>query len=120
MNNMLWVHDLNEKDAEDFFDFSGQKDEILPANQVNQHCIGCFGCWIKTPGRCVLADGWKNLPIRLAKARHVVIISRLTYGGYSPSVKKTLDRSIGYICTIKCAIVSPLIFPFIFMLRPPL
>lgn len=76
MNNMLWVHDLNEKDAEDFFDFSGQKDEILPANQVNQHCIGCFGCWIKTPGRCVLADGWKNLPIRLAKARHVVIISR--------------------------------------------
>lgn len=64
--------------------------EILP-------CTGCYHCWIKTPGVCVLKDGYTQLPAMLAEANELVMISRLVYGGLSPTIKNVLDRSLGYM-----------------------
>ncbi len=61
------------------------------------HCIGCFGCWIKTPGECVIHDGYEDMGKLFAHAERVTVISECCYGGYSPFVKNVFDRSIGYI-----------------------
>ena len=74
--------------------------DIVKAPQKEKkliHCTGCFGCWIKTPGRCVIKDAYMTMGEELGKCEELVIVSKCTYGGFSPYVKNVLDRSIGYI-----------------------
>jgi multimeric flavodoxin WrbA len=59
-------------------------------------CVGCFGCWTKTPGRCGIADDAANSIVSAyIQADTVMLLSHVTYGGYSPDIKAFLDRSIG-------------------------
>lgn len=71
--------------------------EFFDAHTPMHHCVGCFGCWIKTPGECVIKDAGRDMGKRFAACEELVIISRCIYGGFSPSVKRVLDRSISYI-----------------------
>lgn len=57
-------------------------------------CIGCFGCWTKTPGRCVLSDQANDISQVFMQADAVIILTKMTYGGYSSDVKAFLDRAI--------------------------
>lgn len=57
-------------------------------------CLGCFGCWVKTPGTCVIADDGRAFAEALNPADLVVIVTRIPFGSYAPSVKRVLDRSI--------------------------
>ena len=92
----LLIHDLNEsqwnKVAQDYegWDVISDDGKIKP-------CVGCFGCWTKTPGECVLRDGFERMGARIHKADELVIISKYTYGGFSPFVKNVIDRSIGWV-----------------------
>lgn len=70
---------------------------VFPTLPITQHCIGCFGCWIKTPGKCIIQDEAQVITELIAQAEEVIIISKCVYGGYSPSIKSILDRSIGYV-----------------------
>lgn len=60
-------------------------------------CTGCFGCWIKTPGKCVLPDSYQDMGAKLGHAQELVIISQCIYGTYSPFVRNLLDRSLSYM-----------------------
>ncbi|WP_051204312.1 flavodoxin family protein [Butyrivibrio sp. VCD2006] len=92
----LIIHDLNETEWKEIAaDYEGW--EVLSGNENVTPCVGCFGCWLKTPGECVLKDGYNHMGELIHKADEVVIMSRYTYGGFSSSVKSILDRSIGYI-----------------------
>ncbi|HWR18774.1 MAG TPA: flavodoxin family protein [Clostridia bacterium] len=71
--------------------------KVITDNGTIRHCIGCFGCWIKTPGRCVIKDGYETTGEILGKCSELILISRCTYGGFSPFVKNVLDRAISYI-----------------------
>lgn len=57
-------------------------------------CLGCFGCWVRTPGECVLKDDHAVLIKELVCSDLLVIITPITFGGHSSEVKKALDRSI--------------------------
>jgi len=57
-------------------------------------CLGCFGCWVKTPGVCVIDDVGRDVACRIARSDLVVYLTPLTFGGYSSELKKVLDRSI--------------------------
>ena len=60
-------------------------------------CMGCFGCWKKTPGKCVISDGYDNMGEMIHSAEEVIVYSRLTFGGFSGFVKNVFDRSLSYV-----------------------
>lgn len=57
-------------------------------------CLGCFGCWIKTPGQCVIDDAERDIAKKLAYADLKVYLTPIVFGGYSYELKKSLDRQI--------------------------
>ena len=70
---------------------------LVDANQKNQYCIGCFGCWLKTPGTCVLKDEFQHMGERISQVEELLVISKATFGSYSSVVKNVFDRSISYV-----------------------
>lgn len=60
-------------------------------------CLGCFGCWIRTPGECVIDDASRDITKKLALADLKVYVTPIVFGGYSYELKKVLDRQIGNI-----------------------
>jgi multimeric flavodoxin WrbA len=59
--------------------------------------VGCFLCWTKTPGACVIPDRGQEFCRLLARAEQLTIVSRCCYGGFSPDVKAMMDRHIGHM-----------------------
>ncbi len=92
----LVIHDLSEKEWNKISaDYEGWK--VVSDNGPISPCIGCFCCWRKTPGECVIKDGYENMGALIHYADEVVVISRYTYGGFSAFVKNVFDRCIGYV-----------------------
>ncbi len=70
---------------------------VISDNGLIRPCVGCFHCWNKTPGVCVIKDGFENMGQLIHRAGEVVVISRYTYGGFSGFVKNVIDRCLGYV-----------------------
>lgn len=68
--------------------------EVLEASAP---CRGCFRCWTETPGRCVMRDRLQDLGALLGATDRLDIISASCFGGYSPLVKRALDRALPYL-----------------------
>jgi multimeric flavodoxin WrbA len=92
----LLIHDLND---EEWKELSAGYDgwEIISDNGSIKPCVGCFGCWIKEPGECVIKDGYEKMGALIHRADEIKVISRYTYGGFSSFVKNVFDRSIGWV-----------------------
>jgi multimeric flavodoxin WrbA len=58
------------------------------------HCIGCFNCWVKTPGECVIKDDSQELLQKYINCDLVIYLTPIVFGGYSYELKKFLDRAI--------------------------
>lgn len=91
------IHDLSNEQFQSLFPQADSDACIISDTGTIRHCVGCYGCWIKTPGKCVLKDGYDNMGELLSKSTKVTIISRCFYGCYSPFVKNVLDRSIPWL-----------------------
>lgn len=57
-------------------------------------CTGCLKCWTKTPGECVIDDRQRNIYSDMARSDCVILITPITFGGYSNELKKGMDRLI--------------------------
>ena len=57
-------------------------------------CVGCFGCWVKTPGVCLQRGAAREVAARMARAELLVYLTPVTFGGYSWQLKKALDHLI--------------------------
>lgn len=58
------------------------------------NCTGCFGCWTRTPGKCVIRDDAVTVYPLIAQSDEVLYVSRLRYGGYDTTMKTMLERAI--------------------------
>lgn len=95
-NRKVVIHDLTREEWEGFVDVPEDVKVIADDGSIKK-CIGCFGCWVKTPGQCVIADDYQKMGAVFGGAEELVIISRCSFGSYSPFVKNVLDRSISYM-----------------------
>jgi len=57
-------------------------------------CMGCFGCWIKKPGECVIDDRMSDLNRGFVNSDMVIYLSPVIFGQFSANIKNTLDRWI--------------------------
>ncbi len=57
-------------------------------------CQGEFDCWLRTPGRCKIHDAEQAITAALPSADAVVLVSPLTFGGFSHALKRAIDRLI--------------------------
>lgn len=60
-------------------------------------CLGCFKCWVQTPGICIIDDYGREVAKKNIQSDNLVYITPITFGGYSAELKKAVDRSIGLI-----------------------
>ena len=91
----LLIHDLKDEDIKAFGEFEGW--ETVSDDGTIKPCVGCFCCWHKDPGQCIVRDGYENMGALIHRAEEVCVISRYTYGGFSGFVKNVFDRSLGYV-----------------------
>ena len=64
-------------------------------NDMNiKRCMGCFSCWVKTPGSCIIKDDAHKIYSDLAMSDRVVYISRIINGTYDFEIKKVQERMI--------------------------
>jgi multimeric flavodoxin WrbA len=69
--------------------------ESIILHEMNiAHCIGCLECWVATPGLCRMADDGRLVAERLIQSDVIVMLTPVTFGGYSAELKKALDRAI--------------------------
>lgn len=92
----LIIHDLTKEQAEQIIPERADIRAVSDDGSIRA-CTGCFGCWVRTPGGCVIRDAYGGMGEALAKCEELILISRCRYGGFSPFVKNVLDRSISYI-----------------------
>lgn len=93
----LFIHDLEIEDFQRIVPNLSNKVMVINDDETIHHCIGCFGCWVKTPAACVIRDKYGDMGEVLSKCKELIVISRCCYGGFSPFIKNVFDRSISYI-----------------------
>ena len=54
--------------------------KVISYDETIHHCIGCFGCWLKTPGSCIIRDNYGDMGEYLSRSEELIIISRCCYG----------------------------------------
>jgi len=75
------------------------------AGETVAFCQGCFECWVKTPGLCKADDAAQGIASDLVHSDAVLMLSRIAFGCYAPTLKKAMDRLI------------PLVSPFFAMVE---
>ncbi|MCK4258409.1 MAG: flavodoxin family protein [Halanaerobiales bacterium] len=57
-------------------------------------CLGCFNCWLKTPGQCVQKDDMEIIYPKIKSADIQVYATPVYLNGMNSLMKKVFDRSI--------------------------
>ena len=61
------------------------------------HCVGCFGCWVKTPGLCVSRDASLEMDSTIINSDFVLWASPLRMGFPTELLKMALDKHLPLI-----------------------
>lgn len=72
-----------------------ENNQYIDLSKLNiKNCMGCFGCWVKTPGKCVIRDDAVNVYPLIAHSKNLIYVSRLFCGCYDEPMKRMLERAI--------------------------
>lgn len=71
-----------------------ETEQVFLCKQEIHHCIGCLGCWIKTPGACVHKDDMPALLEKFSASDVVVMATPLYVDNVSGMMKVFMDRLI--------------------------
>ena len=69
--------------------------DLIDLSELNiTNCVGCFSCWVKTPGKCIIRDDAIKVYPKIAYSDKIIYVSKIKYGGYDTIMKTMLERSI--------------------------
>lgn len=78
-----------------FLKQKGFETEMMELGAENlTFCMGCFGCWIKKPGECVINDRMAQINRSVMNSDMVIYLSPIIFGQFSPNIKNIIDRSL--------------------------
>lgn len=60
-------------------------------------CMGCFRCWIETPGICAIDDISRKIARKMISSDLLIYLTPIVFGGYSYHLKKAVDRLISVV-----------------------
>ncbi|MBQ9673268.1 MAG: NAD(P)H-dependent oxidoreductase [Ruminococcus sp.] len=69
-------------------------EEITVREKDIKPCIGCFSCWNKTPGKCVIKDEMKDMLEKYLWADVVIWSFGLYYFNVPSKLKQLIDRQL--------------------------
>lgn len=69
-------------------------EEIAIGREDLAFCMGCFGCWVKSPGECVIKDMAEKINEAYINSEVVVYLCPVVFGQFSANMKNVLDRWI--------------------------
>jgi hypothetical protein len=76
--------------------FFSSKDFEIEEAQIGRDdlafCMGCFGCWVKKPGECVINDAVSRLNRAQMNSDVVIFLSPVVFGQFSANIKNAIDR----------------------------
>jgi len=86
------------KDLAGLLNQKGHVVDVIQLRDLNIHyCTGCFGCWLKTPGECLLKDEQEIVLRSVINSDVTVWTSPVVMGFVSGLLKKTTDRFLPLI-----------------------
>src|SRR5690554_4803127 len=96
---MITLFDLREKQNDELYiEIQSLYDEPLNIKKFNEYsinaCIGCWNCWLKTPGLCVMKDEMVNNYHDYVMSEVVVLLLDTAQGFINHRIKAFIDRTI--------------------------
>ncbi|WP_073269899.1 flavodoxin family protein [Alkalibacter saccharofermentans] len=96
---MKVVFDLREKEDEKTLEIiKSAYDEPLGVfnlrGEAINSCIGCWSCWLKTPGRCIMNDRMSEIYKEYINSDTVVLLMDTAHGFINHRAKAFFDRTI--------------------------
>ncbi|MFA6637036.1 MAG: flavodoxin family protein [Candidatus Omnitrophota bacterium] len=67
-------------------------EQILLSKKTIKNCKGCFWCWLKTPGKCVIKDDMDPILEKLKEADLLVFATPLYVDNVTGLMKNFMDR----------------------------
>ncbi len=74
---------------------AGAEVEVVYVSKLNiKPCVGCYACWLKTPGKCVHNDDMKSVLSKLQGVDVLVLATPVYVDGMTGTMKVMIDRFI--------------------------
>jgi len=71
-----------------------ETENVFLAQKKIRHCMGCFACWTKTPGKCAIKDDMAELLEKYLNSDLVVYACPVYYGSVTGLMKDFIDRTL--------------------------
>ncbi len=77
----------------DYYTRKGFATEALTVGKGDlAFCMGCYGCWIKTPGECVISDKISEINKSAMSCDLLIYLTPIIFGQFSANIKTVIDR----------------------------
>lgn len=73
-------------------------ENIFLVHKKIKHCLGCFSCWTKTPGKCIIDDDMNSLLDTYMNSDIVILATPLYVDHVTGIMKDFMDRKIPIVC----------------------
>ncbi|MFN2340059.1 MAG: flavodoxin family protein [Halanaerobium sp.] len=93
----LCLDEISKSIIEGLIDNDFEVEEIILKEKEIADCQGCFNCWVKTPGICIIDDYGRDVAEKVINSELVVFLTPVIFGSYSYQLKKAVDRIISLV-----------------------